>query len=295
MKLPHLAVAAAVLLVHASAETAQAQIEPGRVYVGGERITDASSGLSVTLPEGWRGGLAPDGSAFVMESTAGDAFLFLVGEETTEARARADLADPIDLGNGVMLSPAGPVREVGRGHLSAEFSVRGAPSEMVGRVDVRVTDTGVGLAFILLSPPDATDASVSALRELVGSLGVEEVATTSTSSEGSDEWEPYLRGRYLARYFTGSSYNESTELWLCSDGSFHFDDRSGGFGPGASGAYQGRGGGTWSATGAGRTGTLVLHWSTGTRSTWPLEYDYEEDRLLLDGERWLRGENQRCR
>lgn len=292
---PLVALAVSALLLLAAADTVAAQIEPGRVYVAGERITDPASGLTVTLPEGWRGALAPDGNAFAMESTAGDAYVLLVGEETTEADVRSDLADAIELGDGVVLSPVSPVREIGPGHLSADFSVRGTPSELVGRVDVRVMDTGVGLAFILLAPPTSAERHVAAVGELVASLAVEEPAAASASMDGGDEWEPYLRGRYLVRYFTGSSYNESTELWLCSDGTFHFDDRSGGFGPGASGAYQGRGGGTWSATGAGRTGSLVLLWSTGTRSTWSLEYDGQGDRLLLEGERWLRGENELCR
>lgn len=292
MKLP---LVMSTLLLQVTAGTAAAQIEPGRVYAAGERITDPTSRLSVTLPAGWRGALAPDGNAFAMEATAGDAYILLVGERATEAEVRSDLSDPIELGDGLVLSPAGSIREVGPGHLSADFSVRGAPSELMGRVDVRVMDTGVALAFILLSPPASAERHVSALDELVGSLRADGAVAASTSADESDEWEPYLRGRYLVRYFTGSDYNESTELWLCSDGTFHFDDRSGGFGPGASGAYQGRGGGTWSATGAGRTGSLILRWSTGARNSWSLEYDYQEDRLLLNGEQWLRGENQRCR
>ena len=47
-------------------------------------------------------------------------------------------------------------------------------------------------------------------------------------------------------------------LWLCSDGSSFLNHEAGGFGGGASGAYQGLGDGRWSATGTGATGTLIL-------------------------------------
>lgn len=112
---------------------------------------------------------------------------------------------------------------------------------------------------------------------------------------GNDEWEPYLRGMYLARYFTRTGYTESTEIWLCSDGVFYYDSQGGGFGGGASGAAQSTGGGRWSATGAGSAGTLILTWANGERSSLELSYDYDQDRLYLNGDRMLRGANERCR
>jgi hypothetical protein len=83
-------------------------------------------------------------------------------------------------------------------------------------------------------------------------------------------------------------------MWLCSDGTFAYDSQGGGFGGGASGAARATGGGRWSATGAGRSGTLTLLWGNGERSTFALEYDYDRDRLYVDGERMLRGANERC-
>jgi len=39
---------------------------------------------------------------------------------------------------------------------------------------------------------------------------------------------------------------------------------------------------------------LILQWSNGERSTMSLEFDYEQDRLYVNGERMLRGANERC-
>lgn len=137
-----------------------------------------------------------------------------------------------------------------------------------------------------------SERHLESMRELALSLGVTE--PTAQGSGGNDEWEPYLRGRYLARFYTRTGYTESTELWLCSDGVFYFNNQSGGFGGGASGAFQGAGNGRWSASGAGATGSLDLEWSNGGQSTWPLEYDYDQNQLFVNGQRMLRGENERC-
>ena len=269
-----------------------AQIEPSRIYTGGEQVFDPESGLRLTLPGGWHGRLSPDGESFMLEPEAGGALIVVLADEMTEAEARAQMAEPVELGDGIELTPAGAVHDVASGHLSASYTVSGAPSAFTGTVDVRLTQAGLGVAFILLSPPEATQGHQEAMRELAFSLGIEEPAVQTAG--GGDEWEPYLRGLYLARYFTRTGYTESTELWLCSDGVFYYDSQGGGFGGGASGAAQSSGGGRWSATGAGATGTLVLDWANGERSTLDLSYDYEENRTYVNGDRYLRANNERC-
>lgn len=283
-----LVVSAALLM----APPADAQIEIGRLYSGGEQISEPELGLRLTLPTGWHGRLTPDGEAFVLGSEEGGGYIFVLADESTEAEARAQMTEPVDLGDGVVLRPAGAVQSVASGHLTAPYSVSGAQAELTGTMDVRLTQSGLGVAFILVSPAAEAERHREALRELAFSLGIEEPAVQPAA--GGDEWEPYLRGKYLARFYTDTGYTESTEIWLCSDGAFHFSSQGGGFGGGASGAALSSGGGRWSASGAGATGTLLLEWGNGERSSWDLSYDYEQNRLFLNGERMLRGNNERC-
>jgi len=269
-----------------------AQIQPGRIYTGGERIGDPELGLHLTIPAGWSGRLSPDGESFLLASESGGGYLVVVADEMSEAQAREQMAEPVNLGSGIVLTPTGAVQDVASGHLSAGYSVSGAGSEFVGTVDTRLTQAGLAVAFILVSPPAVAQVQREEMREFAFSLGVMEPVVQSAG--GNDEWEPYLRGLYLARYFTRTGYTESTELWLCSNGVFYYNSQGGGFGGGASGAAQGTGGGRWSATGAGRTGMLVLNWSNGEQSSMSLEYDYENNRMFVNGERMLRGNNERC-
>jgi hypothetical protein len=227
-----------------------------------------------------------------LESETGGGYMVVIGDQATEAEARQQLAAPVDLGGGVVLTPSGAVQEIASGHLTSSYSVSGAESEFVGTVDVRLTQAGLAVAFVLLSPAAAVGGHLESMREFAFSLGVTEPTPQSTG--GGDEWDPFLRGAYLAQYFTATGYTESFELWLCSDGVFYYNGQAGGFGGGASGAAQTTDRGVWSASGSGRTGTLVLEWSNGERSTMDLEYDYEQNRTFMNGERWLRGDNERC-
>lgn len=288
-----LATTAFAAAVTTLAAPADAQIQPNRIYGPGERISEPSLGLTLTLIDGWRGALSPDGESFMLESDAGDGTMVVVADEIDEAQARQQMARPMDMGGGIVLRPAGEIREVASGHLTGRYTVTGAPREYEGTVDVRLTESGLGVAFILLSPPTVADAQREEMRAFAFSLGVAE--PTSQGASESDEWEPYLRGRYLARFYTATGYTESTELWLCSDGTFHYDSQGGGFGGGASGAMQSGGGGRWSATGAGANGTLILDWASGDRTTLELSYDDQENKLYVGGERMLRGANERCR
>lgn len=282
-----------------AASTADAQIQPGRTYGAGDVISDPESGLRLTMPPEWRGQLAPDGESFVMRSTTGGAFMMVVADAMTATEVRRRMAERLDLGDGVVLTPADTAREIVSDHYSARYRVAGTPGEMLGLVDVKLTATGLGVAFILLAPPAELETHEQAMRQFAFSLGVAEpsrqVAAAQAGGTSGDAWEPYLRGRYLARYFTRTGYTESTELWLCSDGSFRYTSQGGGFGGGASGAALRTGVGRWSATGAGERGALVLAWSDGGRTTLALRYDYQSDRLYVENERFLRGQNEYCR
>lgn len=135
------------------------QIQPGRIYAGGEQIGDPSLGLALTLPSGWRGALSPDGGSFLMESETGGGYIVVLADEGTEPEARALMREPLDVGGGVVLRPAGEIRQIASGHLSAAYEVVGVPTDMVGTVDVRLTQGGLGVAFILLSPPGHVGAA----------------------------------------------------------------------------------------------------------------------------------------
>lgn len=42
-----------------------------------------------------------------------------------------------------------------------------------------------------------------------------------------------------------------------------------------------------------KNGMLLLQWTTDEPNTGPLEYDYENDQVFVNGQRMLRGNNER--
>ena len=49
------------------------------------------------------------------------------------------------------------------------------------------------------------------------------------------------------------------------------------------------------STVAGARGASILDRSNGQRSEWALEFNVQRDELYVNGNRWLRGANERCR
>ncbi len=45
---------------------------------------------------------------------------------------------------------------------------------------------------------------------------------------------------------------------------------------------------------AGEYGGLTLHYGDGSTAQYEMRWDYQENRLYVDGKRWLHGENEFC-
>lgn len=252
----------------------------------GPRI-DLPGGLSLFPPQGWASQgsegnrtaiLGPDGQSVIIASL----------DDGVLQQAVAELGGSIDLGDGVILDPVG-APSVNGGIHSNRYTVRGAPSPTLGSIMIREISGGRTLTLMALVPSSGSDAAQAVLNQLMTTFEVSATAPQTTS-----EWERQLRGRYLVKFFSGNGYSEKHELWLCSNGSFAKRVDGGGFTAGvASGAFEGGLTGTWRAQGRlSGSGELILSTSDGD----VLRYTLREttDGVLIDGDRWLRGENTQC-
>ena len=115
----------------------------------------------------------------------------------------------------------------------------------------------------------------------------------NTSTDIDKTWLTYLKGKHIVRFFTGSGYSEEQHIWLCSNGNYIRRFDSGGFGSGASGAVQANYDGSWTATGQGERGRLILNSADG-RVSFNLRWDYDRNRLYVDEKRWLHDKNNAC-
>ncbi len=263
-----------------------ARLTPGQ-SVAGPGVLDLTL-ATFRLPAGWTatGGDEPQ----VLVLTFGQVSTLVTAKPATAAEVRQQLAGAIDLGRGVVLEPATQPLEIGD-TLRAGFGVRGTAGALAANTLVRVGSQGASLGFIALGAPRDVLAVDDTLATMAASAMFPAIAARLPSAP--DGWETYLAGRYLVRLFTGNGYHEKEEIWLCSDRSFRSAADFGGFGDAGSAAGTSRRSGTWRAEG--RTagpGMLWLQKTDGTTRQVPVEFRSED--FYLNGERWMRGDNELC-
>lgn len=262
-------------------------IEPGVQYRGETTLRALEYGVSFVLPAEWAGVLPPDAEMFVMQGLTFEAYILAGIEEMTLAEAQGLMAEEIDVGDGIVLHPAGAVTTDGS-LLVADYSVTGAANPLIGQVVTIIGDHGFGIYFVAATEPDNRERLREAVTRISASVKLTDPVPAATEPEAGDVggWEQQLRGKKLSYFYTRTGYTEEDYLWLCADGRFYRSANSGGFGGGASGAFASQYGGRWQATGDAAGGTLRLAYNDGSTASYALSI--EEEKLYLDGSRYFR-------
>jgi hypothetical protein len=306
----------AICLLSFTGAVQAVEIQQGQQYAAGTLLESSQAGIALTVPAGWVAGWPQGSSMLVLARTDNQGSIFIYVDEFTASSAAQLMAQPVPLGNGVILSPKSAPATAADGSLSAEYTVSGTPQGLRGRIVTRIGTHGIGAAFIVVATASAYDGVQGTANSLAGSVRFSQPVVAQAATGGSegdgDSWQDYMRGRYVVRFYTGSGYTEEEHIWLCSDGSFYRQTSSGGFGGGASGAFGGKGQGSWRARGStnavgelvlqygagsvSETGTTFGEWTEqgagGERVTFSLQLS--DGKLYLDERKWFRDSNQRC-
>lgn len=278
-------------------EAVAVKAEAGRPYAAGTRVLLPALGVSLVIPDEWKGEMAPTGGAFVMGSdTHRDIGLVFGRAEATAASLAGEMAGPQDLGDGVVLEPAAPPAaegsRVGASYAGAGFS---------GRAEALVAPQGHAVIAFFAGPEDEAPYRDRLLTELVASVRF----SAPDVSGFVAQWQALLAGMMLKQLESYSSYGGSgavggysrSATWhLCRDGSFTYSfsssasvDADGTSGYGRRVEQQS---GRWLVEIRGPQAFLVLEASEGSRSEHVLEYDGEK--TFLDGERVSRVPSDAC-
>ena len=274
--------------------------DPGQIYSGGSLIDSHELGVQFSIPNNWKGGLHPSGEIFLMEPQGGGAIMFAIADIMSPDQAYQLLQGPVEVPDVGQLNPRGSISRSGN-IFSAIYEVAFNPA-LAAEVRAKSADNGTSIAFFLVSEKAQMQRMRQQLDGVFGSLKTHEVQSIAETSEpenntaaGTDnKWLTYLKGKHIVRFFTTSGYTEEQHIWLCSNGNYIRRFDSGGFGGGASGAVQANYDGTWTATGEGERGRLILNSADGQVS-FNLRWDYDTSRLYVDGKRWLHDKNDACR
>ena len=266
------------------------EIVAGQLYNGGTELTSSALGVTLTIPSGWQGGLPQGAGALVLDAENGEASMLLVFDSYNQTQIESMMAGSIPLDEGMYLQPkASP--NVQDNTVVNDYLVMGTAVPLAANVAARELREGLSLATIIFASSMTAELKQLALA-ITADITVFEPADPAVNEQAGG-WQQYMRGRYIARYYTGSGYREKHEMWLCSDGSFATSFNAGGYSmDGFSGAMNDGNSGTWQALGdLNQSGVLVLTYTNGNQSRYELVL---QDNLYLDGQKWLRGENERC-
>lgn len=305
-------IASIVVLLVLSKAALAVEVQQGVVYGGGTHIESSQVGVSFTIPQGWQGAWPNGSQFFILESSTLKANLFLMFDQVSKQKLQQIMSQTIPLDSGISLQPlAKPVPFGDR--IEARYSVMGSPQAMDAFVSGRELRPGFSVAVIALSQGNGKAVEQMASK-IISAMETKAIASPqqAKTSGGGQSWQDYMKGRYIARYYSGSQYSEKEQLWLCSNGVFYSSFNAGGYSMnGASGASANSGQGRWRAEGnVTGTGTLILQFGAGkvveghapgfdwTESSaggeqWTYQLDLK-DKLYLNNTQWLRGNNDYC-
>lgn len=275
----------------------------GQEYGAGAPLRIAGLGLTQVVPDGWSGGMQLGQAIMLFGSHSLPGLVLVmpfVGSSVDEVWAQ--MAQPIDLGDGVTLQATAPTRlDAG---VRSPLTGFGPQGRLIGHAVATFGDaTG---ALILVVDAVASGRDEAYYRDTADRFvqGLRFDAPTPTEHDAS--WRQRLEGTML-RYQssaggadrTGSGFVQaSATAHLCSDGTFHYAGRSSVSAtvPGVSGLgtdateLSGR----WQVSGLGPDQALLIaHDTFGGAHLWVV--NDVQNQVYVNGEPWARMPSDACR
>ncbi|UZR95116.1 hypothetical protein [Chondrinema litorale] len=254
--------------------------------------TVAHWGIGYQTPNGWTM-QAGDGIIYFISS---DQKLIMILMPNEESKSLADLKYAAQQGltdQSVQLSTKGEIVNFGNDGvataLQGVFNGRQALGYVVGRLSpYQVGATVLGVC----ETADYNNAFKQQVESFARNIQFSQPVRATTSSGAVADWGTYMKGRKLSYLKSDTGFYMEIHIYLCSDGSFAYKDNSGGFGNGASIVADSKYTGRWQAFGNGNSGTLVLNFNDGSKSTYNTEL--RNEKLYLDGKQYFRVNNDYC-
>ncbi len=255
-----------------------------KTFESNTRIKISSIGLTLTVPQGWRGSMSDE--VFLME-TDNIGSIVITSDNSNEEESRQIMSNTIDIGDGIFLQPNTQVNKEDN-ILWAEYEVFGAAQPTVGYIIKVMGSNDNGYLIVAIAPKNQLVALESAIETTVDSMSYFQPTTTTppisanTQTNNSNHyWAKELAGLSLTTAYGSPSYRSRITIVLCSDGNFSRSKETIGFITG----YKKRDG-QWSTSGDKNSGILQLNYNDGEVDNY--ELSMEDEMLFLNGNNYLK-------
>lgn len=245
--------------------------EAGKVYAGPKSFSSSQDGLAFTLPKGWSGIVEGEYFGIIDPKDKGQNGLVLLWVTKGSLQdAREAMASNIPIGASI-LKPKSKIT-TRKNVLSANYSVLRGELLTEATITTRVAH-GTIVAIIAAYSPRGKKAVLELNKALLGSLRVTKPKTaTVASTASSDTWQKWLTGARLTRFSNGSGYAEKESYTFCPNGSFYRSFNASSASVNGTGAAAANNSGSWSATGSGNEGVIILKFANDTVDRTAVKY-----------------------
>lgn len=246
--------------------------EAGKVYQGPKTFSSPSEGLAFTLPKGWSGGL--DGEFFgILDPTdkGQNGMVLLWSSKGSVEDAKKTMAGNIPIGPATLKPKTKVVTR--KKVLSATYTVVGGAALTEATVTARIAHGTI--VAIVTAYSTSGKKKFSGLGKVVSAsikITKPKVATAVASAASSDTWQKWLTGARLTRFSNLSGYSEKESYTFCSNGSFYRSFDASSSSVNGTGAAASKNRGTWSATGTGKNGVIILNFANDSVDRSAVEY-----------------------
>jgi len=272
----------------------------GNEYAAGTRVRIGGLGVSLQVPDGWLGGMQVGQATMLFGShTLPGVVLVMPFVGSGIDAVLAGMAQPIDLGDGVVLQAVAPERTGATARTA--LTGFGPQGTLLGHA---VATVGEASGVLVMAVDAAASGRDEAFYRDVADRFVQSVHLGApTAAEHDASWHQRLAGAMLRFQSSGGGgdagfVQASATAHLCSDGSFHYAGRSvvSATVPGVSalGTDASELAGQWSVSSLGPEQALLIgHDTAGATHMWVLNDVGNE--FYVNGERWSRGPSDACR
>ena len=164
----------AILLIPSFGLTEEAvvELEPGKLYRAGVRVSDPATGGSFVIPSDWEGRIPPGSEALLLSSdqhTGVGVVALMAGTDRAELKLK--LAEPQDFGGQIILQLSSPLEE-------DDTTIRASylHGNVVGRACAVMGPEGRAIVFFLAGPVGDAALYEQLLKNLVSSTTFEPVS-----------------------------------------------------------------------------------------------------------------------